>query len=244
MNDIADNGIVLDFRAHGENHAVVNVLSAAQGRMAGFVFGGQGRRQQPNVQPGNLVNFTCVAKNPNQLGTMQLELLHNPSAGVLHDGARLAAIQFLCPLLARALPEDHPYPNLFSHCAEFFQTLHTPDWAARYVILEVQLLAELGYGLDFSRCAMTGHADVTQLAYVSPKTGRAATAEAARGYEKNLLPLPQFLVNTVSAALEDIRAGLHLTGYFLEKQIEERKHPALWQIRTRLVNHFQNLQAA
>lgn len=244
MNDITDHGIVLDLRPHGEHHAIVHVLSAAHGRMAGFVFGGQGRRQQANVQLGNLVDFTCVMKNYGQLGTMQLELVHNPSANVLHDQVRLAALQFLCPLLARVLPEGHPYPHLFNACREFFREFHMLDWPQRYVQLELQLLAELGYGLDFTQCALTGERDAARLAYVSPKTGRAATAEASRGYERSLLPLPQFLVSAAVAAMDDIRAGLNLTGYFLQRHMDDYQNRVLWQFRQRLFNHFQNQMAA
>jgi len=244
MNEIIDQGIVLDLRPHGENHAIVNVLSAAHGRMAGFVFGGQGRRQQPNVQPGNHVNFTLTHKILSQLGTIQLELVHNPSAAMMHDPARLAALQFLCPLLARVLPEYHAYPTLFSAATEFFRNLSTSDWAARYVMLELHLLAELGYGLDFTQCAMTGSRDVSQLAYVSPKTGRAATAAASIGYERILLPLPKFMIDTALATTDDIHTGLQLTGYFLEKHMDDRRNAALWQTRTRLTTQFGQAVAA
>jgi len=233
---------MLELRPHGENHAVVNLLTAAHGRLAGFVYGGQGRRQQPKVQPGNLVNFTWTAKISGQLGTLQLELLHNPSAAVMHDMARLSAIQFLCPLLARALPEHHPYPRLFSICTEFLSHLHTPDWAAQYVILELRLLAELGYGLDFSKCAVSGERDVTQLAYVSPRTGRAATAKAAKGYEKNLLLLPRFVLSDHPPSPQDILAGLQLTGYFLEKSLTNHHQRHLWEFRQRLIAEFSPLQ--
>jgi len=235
---------MLDMRPHGENHAIVNVLSAAHGRMAGFVFGGQGRRQQPNVQPGNHVNFTLTHKILSQLGTIQLELTHNPSAAMMHDPARLAALQFLCPLLARVLPEYHPYPTLFLAMAEFCQNLSAPDWAAQYVMLELRLLAELGYGLDFSQCAMTGSRDISQLAYVSPKTGRAATAAASIGYERSLLPLPKFMVGETITTMRDIHSGLQLTGYFLEKHMDDRRNASLWQTRTRLLGHFQHQIAA
>jgi len=244
VNEIIDSGIILDLRAHGENHAIVNVLSAVHGRVAGFLFGGQGRRQQPNVQPGNNVNFTLTHKILSQLGTLQLELIHNPSVDVLHDPTRLTALQFLCPLLARMLPEYHPYPNLFAAAAHFFQDFSASDWAEQYVMLELRLLAELGYGLDFTRCAMTGERDVTQLAYVSPKTGRAATAAASAGYERNLFPLPKFMVAHTTADAADIRAGLQLTGYFLERHMEGWQYQALLQVRARLINHFQTQLAA
>ena len=53
------------------------------------------------------------------------------------------------------------------------------------------LLSDLGYGLDLSACAVTGRTD--NLAYVSPKTGRAVTAEGAGAWAARLLPLPGFL---------------------------------------------------
>ena len=239
MDEITDQAIILELRPHGENHAVVHFLSAAHGRMAGFLFGGQGRRQQPNVQPGNRVNFTLTHKIMNQLGTLQLELIHNPSVAVLHDPARLAALQFLCPLLARGLPEHHPYPQLFHAALEFLQNISASNWAANYVRLEKIVLAELGYGLDFSRCALTDERDVSRLAYVSPKTGRAATAEAAQGYERNLFPLPAFLVRDAAILMDDLCAGLAITGYFLEKFLIEHRQQHIWPPRARLLAQFQ-----
>ena len=50
-------------------------------------------------------------------------------------------------------------------------------WAARYVRWELDLLAELGFGLDLGSCAISGA--TTDLAFVSPMSGRAVSA--ARG---------------------------------------------------------------
>lgn len=244
MNEISDTGIILDLRPHGENHAIANIFSAQHGRIAGLVHGGQGRRQQPNVQPGNLVNFIWKARTPNQLGTLSLELTHNPSASIMHDGTRLSALQFLPPLLARVLPEHHPYPRLYAHCENFLRSIGMDDWAQQYVMLEYYLLAELGYGLDFTRCAMTNNKDRALLAYVSPKTGRAATAEAARGYEQQLFALPQFMVNEVAATLDCIAQGLLLTGYFLEQSLGEFHARSLWPFRQRLAQSFSRRAAA
>jgi DNA repair protein RecO (recombination protein O) len=238
MHEITDNGIILDLRPQGENHVVANILSASHGRMAGLVYGGQGRRQQPNVQPGNIINFTWQARTPEQLGTFALELLHNPSAAVMHDGVRLAALQFLSPLLARVLPEHHAYPNLYAHYKNFLCALSQPDWAQHYVMMEVYLLAELGYGLDLTQCAITQNTDVSQLAYVSPKTGRAATAEAVPGYEAVLFVLPKFMVTEIAATADCIAHGLKMTGFFLEQSLADFHLRHLWSFRTRMQQSF------
>ena len=57
---------------------------------------------------------------------------------------------------------------------------------------ELQLLGDLGFGLDLSECAATGlEAD---LAYVSPRSGRAVSRDAGAPYCSKLLKLPAFLV--------------------------------------------------
>ncbi|MFV3038025.1 DNA repair protein RecO, partial [Klebsiella pneumoniae] len=50
-----DEGIVLSARPHGENAAVVTLLTPEHGRHAGLVAGGQGAKAQPTLQPGNKV---------------------------------------------------------------------------------------------------------------------------------------------------------------------------------------------
>ncbi|NEU35624.1 DNA repair protein RecO, partial [bacterium LRH843] len=70
-------------------------------------------------------------------------------------------------------------------------TLTSPHWQADYIRFELRLLQELGFGLDLSECAATGAHD--HLIYVSPKSGRAVSADAGKPYHDKLLPLPYFL---------------------------------------------------
>ena len=96
-----------------------------------------------------------------------------------------------------------------------------------YVRFEVALLAELGFGLDLSACAVTGATD--DLAFVSPRSGRAVSRAGAGGYAPRLLPLPPFLLGKAAADLDQVRDGLRLTGAFLRRHIfdaSERPVPA------------------
>ncbi len=69
---------------------------------------------------------------------------------------------------------------------------------------ELLLLAELGFGLDLDRCAVTGAND--DLIAVSPKSGRAVSAAEAEPYAGKLLPLPPF-VRKAAGALGRDRSG-------------------------------------
>src|SRR6266705_1264206 len=80
---------------------------------------------------------------------------------------------------------------------------------------ELQLIAELGFGLDLDRCAVTGEA--ADLVYVSPKSGRAVSRTAGVPWQDKLLRLPRFLVEEEPRTVpspEELADGLALTGFF------------------------------
>ena len=213
-----DEGIILAVRRHGECGAVVSVFTSGHGRHAGLVRGGAGRRAQPVHQIGNRVQAIWRARLADQLGSLTLELAR-PVAALLPDQPdRLAGLCAACALLEAGLPERDPHPNLYSSLGELIDALvQEGAWWDRYVRFELDLLADLGFGLDLGRCAVTGAAE--DLAFVSPRSGRAVSRAAAGPYVDRLLPLPPFLRGQGSPDAAQIRAGLRLTGAFLRRHL-------------------------
>ena len=214
-----DQGIVLSIRPHGENGAVVSLLTQAQGRHAGYVRGAHSSKLRGTLEAGNLVDANWQARVEGDLGSLTLELVRSPAAHIMQDSLKLAALQSACALCDSALPEREGHPGLFHGLNALFEALQSDVWGAAYVMWEVAFLRELGFSLDFSKCA--GGGDVRDLMYVSPKTGRAVSRAAGEIYKERLLPLPGFLKpRTLSlqgeGENEDILTGLNLTGYFLE----------------------------
>ena len=119
-------------------------------------------------------------------------------------------------LLSVTLPERDAHPALYARTLELVQALGAAaDWPARYAAWELALLAELGFGLDLERCAVTGGAE--DLVWVSPKSGRAVSREAGAPWAERLLPLPAFLRGwEAPPGKAEVLAGLALTGFFLE----------------------------
>jgi DNA repair protein RecO (recombination protein O) len=107
-------------------------------------------------------------------------------------------------------------------------------WGALYVSWEVGLLDALGFGLDLRTCAATGTTE--NLRYVSPKSGRAVSAEAGEPYRERLLPLPAFLLQSVDFSVDaaEIADGLRLTGHFLFERVLAAHHRPLPSARLRL----------
>lgn len=234
-------GIVLASRPHGENAAIVEVLTAEHGRHTGVVRGGTGRRLAPVLQPGSEVQLTWRARLDSHIGHFTVEPLRNRVAGLLADPERLAALNAFCALAVFALPEREPQPRLYAEAHALLDRLAGgQNWYGAYLHWERLLLEESGFGLDLDSCAITGA--TTGLVYVSPKTGRAVTAEGAGEWASRLLPLPDLLTDPETSVPDQrgqMRAGLRLMGYFLSNVLApalgERPLP---EARARLANRF------
>ncbi|GAB0112800.1 DNA repair protein RecO [Acidisoma sp. C75] len=229
-------GILLEARAFGEADLIVSVFTAAHGLHKGLVRGGAGRRQAALWQSGNLLALRWVGRLADQLGTMSGEMVQAIAPGAMEEGLSLALLRAACAVSAGALPEHEPHGASFAallHLLPRIATHHaSPGDLAAY---ELTLLADLGYGLDLSACAVTGERQ--GLAYVSPRTGRAVTATAAGGWGPRLLPLPAFLcpgANRPAEGAEDWRDALRLTGHFLERDAFGHHHRPLPQARLHL----------
>lgn len=235
----SDDGIVLSVRRHGETSAVVTLLTRRHGRHAGLVRGGAGRRLRGILQPGNEVSAEWRARLAEHLGTFAVEPGRARVAELLDDPARLAALAAACAVTEASLPEREPHPALFDALRVLLDSLADGEtWPAVYVRWEMGLLQELGFGLDLSRCAATG--DVDDLAYVSPKSGRAVSRTAAEPYKHRLLPLPAFLLGARTGLPDDtdLKNGLTLTGYFLDRHIFAGRNTTAPPARHRLVEKF------
>lgn len=208
---------VLSYRAFGERDAVVSVLSAEHGRYAGLVRGGQSQKHATHWQPGHLVSCTWRARLTEHLGTFTGEAIKNNSAHLMHVPLGLATLLSACALVDLTTPERMPLTGLFQSMSDLLPLDEGADDLARYVRFENEVLCALGYGLDFKSCAITGTRD--DLAYVSPKTGRAVNRMAAAPWAEKLLRLPDFMHKALIPSWSDVADGLALTGHFIERHV-------------------------
>lgn len=216
--DWSDEGIFLSGKPLGEANLIAEMLTLEHGRHLGLVRGGRSRRVRPTLQSGNLVRVTWRARLADHLGGYNVELMEAHGARALDDPRALAAIGTLAEFV-KLLPERDPHPELYATTLHVLRSFAEPDiWPALLVYWEFQLLQELGFGLDLTSCAATGETE--DLAYVSPKSGRAVSREAGAPYAARMLALPRFLVDgDVPFEASEIVAGFALTGFFLERDV-------------------------
>lgn len=214
--EFVDDAFVLSARAHGETGAIVDLLTARHGRYAAHVAGGASRRLRPFLQPGARATVRYRARVSEQLGSATLEPQGEGPAALFDDPLALAGLSAAAAVVAGALPEREPHPGTYLAFEALSEAFADPDiWPALFVRFEAGLLEDLGFGLDLGKCAATGATD--DLAYVSPRTGRAVSRAAGEPYKDRLLRLPGFLLSAQSRLQPgDVGAGLDLTGHFLE----------------------------
>ncbi len=236
--------IVLAVRAHGEHGAVVRALTESDGLRAGYVRGGRSRRLKPTLQPANLILGEWRARTDEQLAGLTVELIHS-RAPLYREPLPAAALDWATALTAAVLPEGQAYPQVHAALDGVLGAIEAAPaargWAVALVRYELLVLAELGFGLDLSRCAATGRND--DLAFVSPKSGGAVCLSAAAGYEARLFPLPRFLIEGGAAEWPDVLDGLRITGHFLERNLLVAKAADVLPARARLVDRLKRAVA-
>lgn len=224
-----DVGLVLGTRRLGESDALVELMTRDHGRHLGVVKGGRSRRHAATLQIGNRLRATWRARLDEHLGHFVVEALDARAAALMTDPVALNGVQTLAAHL-RLLPERDPHADLFDALAALVDHFAEPRLAAELVVrFELAIIDALGFGLDLGSCALTGAE--TGLAWVSPKTGRAAERDAGRPWADRLLALPSFLAGEGGddplawgrASAEDIRAGFALTGHFLARNVWEAR---------------------
>jgi len=234
-----DEGLIIGGRAYGERSRIVEVFTRDHGRHFGMVRGGESRRLRPLLEVGNQADLVWHARLDPQLGTFAVEPTVLRTAQLFASRLALLGMNLIAALL-RLLPERDPHPALYETLSVLLAHIDVPEIApillARF---ELAFLAEAGFGLDLSACAVTGATQ--ELIYVSPKSGRAVSARAGEAWRDKLLVLPPFFLEgrlLLVPSLAEIEAGFSLTGHFLARHFFAGQNEALPAARAALLREM------
>lgn len=231
----SDRALVLGCRVLGESGIILEAMTRGHGRHLGLVHGGRSRRLGPVLQAGNTLAVTWRARLDEQLGTYAVEEDVSRAARLIASPAALLGMATMASHL-RLLAERDPHPLLFDAAETLLAHLDDPHLGpALFGLFELSLLSEFGFGLDLSACAATGAEE--DLAYVSPRSGRAVGRRPGEPYRERLLPLPRFLregIGELPGAAE-IGEAFRLTGFFLSEHLYDARGLPLPEARGRYV---------
>ncbi len=231
-----DTAIILSATKYSENSAIVSLLSQNNGKFKGLVRNITSAKNRGTYQTGNLITVSWKARLDEHLGFFTGEVNKAFAPICMSNHLELLAISSICAILDKTLAEREPCNNIYDLSLNMQEKIiSNSNWLIDYIIFELTLLKELGFCLELNYCAATGQTH--NLKYVSPKSGRAVSYEAGFAYHNKLLPLPDFLTTAKSiniVSLQDIKNGLALSAYFLNKYVFKANNIALPNVRVRL----------
>jgi DNA repair protein RecO (recombination protein O) len=169
-------------------------------------------------------------------------MIHPGAANAMQEALPLSMLTSICSIAEGALPERVPQQRIFGGLLGLIPRLPSGESLLTEVVRwEMVVLADLGYGLDLSACAVTGR--IADLVLVSPRTGRAVSRGAAGEWSARLLPLPAFLLGTAGPDMAQWRDGLRLTGHFLARDAFGHQHRPLPRARQMLYDRVAAMAA-
>lgn len=214
---IEDKGIFLTSRKFQESAYIVDCLLENHGLIRGYT---RFKPKYGTLTPGNIVNVLWKARLDTHLGHITLENEKCISTSVTYEPLKNLALGASVTLTSMVLHEKEAHPEIYQRLLKFLASLDSEDesFLKLYAWFEVELLSKCGFGLELSKCAVTNSA--VELAYISPKTGKAVSKSVGLPYHHKLFTLPQFLIDETSGCnYTDIHNTLRITGHFFQQHV-------------------------
>ena len=233
------NGLILNFSKFNEKSYILEIFTEDHGKHKGIIRGLHSKNKRSIIEPGNEVFATWSGRLETHLGNYNVEPIKLWSSHILQFKDKLSAISSICSLISLTMAERQPNPIIYFSSKKLIEIVASKreDWIREYVFWEMQLLSEIGYGLDLERCAVTSKS--SDLVYVSPSSGRAVTNEGAGDFKNKLLPLPKFMTDfKANYDNDDIYNALNLTEFFFKKRFFLPNNLNFPQSRNRLKELF------
>ncbi len=235
-----DKGYIINLRKYGESSLILTVLTQEHGKVVGFVKHCLNKKNLAVFQLGNKVAVDVYSRLDENMPSLKVELIEPTAVNFMNDGARLEALASFCALSNVCLPELENLENFYRYVDCFFNLILEENWITHYAYYEFYLIDFLGVGLDLSECSATGTTE--NLAYVSPKTGKAVCAEAGEPYKSRLYKYPHFILkNDDHPQVEELADLLKMTAFFLNKNFFNPHNLKFPQSRANLAEIINNL---
>lgn len=185
---IESNGILINIKPFSERDAIAHIFTKNSGVLTGMLRGAVvARKNKPLI--GQIGHVIWNARLDSQLGVFHFENEKNLSAPLILNNDLLKIMNATFSLIYALIPERESYEQLYLRTIDLLSNLpDTNNPYNLYLQWEIDLLKDLGYALDLTKCSGCGRTD--DLCYLSPKTGRAVCENCGAPYVDKLYKLP------------------------------------------------------
>lgn len=218
---ISDSGFIVSQKKFSENLMLIGILSKNNGLIKGLT---RISRKKKFFLFEN-VEFDWKSKNLNNLGYLKIETNYNSFS--LDEGIYSllikASISELCIIFLANNENNQKIYKQTSNIINFLSENVEENYKSKckeYIFFEINFLENIGYGLDCSKCVVSGSS--YNLKYISPKSGCAVSETNGAPYKKKLLNLPNFFLDQKKIVEpNELCDGFRVTTFFLNKAKKE-----------------------
>lgn len=190
---LESSGILIGLRPFNERDAIARVFTRDFGVLVGMMRGANvAKKNRPLLGQVGAVSWN--ARLDSQLGMFHWDAEKNLGAAFMTNPGALLCMNAAFEILTTLLPERESYMDLYDETLNMIENLGVGAQNT-YLIWEINLLRDLGYALDLSKCSGCGV--VENLNFLSPRTGRAVCDKCAAPYINRLYKLPVNLDTTL-----------------------------------------------
>ncbi|SCV65637.1 DNA repair protein RecO [Anaplasma phagocytophilum] len=217
-----DHGMIVSMTPYGDTRSILSVFTRNHGICNAMI---RLNKKKQSLQIGDRVCVTWRARLANNLGYFNsCEIISSAFYAYFQDHSKLLCLSSVTSTIYKSVPTNDAHPVLYDYLIEFAEAAECGGhWYNEYLKLELEILSQLGFALDLSRCAVYHCED--NLLYISPKTGRAISERAGVSYRHLLFPLPQILrdlhngTHTEQCSRKEFLLCLQILGYFLHRHL-------------------------
>ncbi len=185
---IETKGILINIKPFSERDAVAHIFTHDNGVLVGMLRGANVAKKNKFLV-GQYGAVSWNARLDSQLGVFHFENEKNLSAPLMLNSDLLKIMNSAFSLIYTLIPEREENNHLYKWTLNLLKELPMSDAPYDlYLRWEIELLKDLGYALDLTRCS--GCQKTENLCYLSPKTGRAVCADCGAPYVEKLYKLP------------------------------------------------------
>jgi DNA repair protein RecO (recombination protein O) len=208
--------LIIKTQKFSESSLILTLFSQNKGLIKGYFK--PAKKQSHGLTPATLGHYTKQARLAEHLGFMTFESQKNYFSKLGFAANKLKILNATLELIFNLFREDEPHEFFFAALINYLEELDATDdlksLLALYINFEFLLLSETGFGLDFTRCSVTGSRE--NLIYISPKSGAVVCEEVGRNYHDKLLPVPKFFSHGLHDC-ESLLAALAVAEFILKR---------------------------
>lgn len=215
MNNV---GFIVYIKKHKEKSLIVKILTK-NNIIIGYLNNGVNKYNYYKNQVGNFIYFSIIKHLDNSCPVIDTELINSNIDLYFSNKINLIMFNSAITLLNAFIKENEVMTNIYNTFYNLVFAIKNEHSELLLYLIDFLfvILNHLGININLEYCAITKQ--ITDLYYISPKTGSCVIKEIGEQYKDNLFVIPQCF-KTYSYKQEDLINAFTILFYFLNKFID------------------------